>query len=287
MSMRTGVCPDCGKQIEVPEGLQEFSCLYCGSRLRSADVFGGDCAVPEDLCEALLPCVTKYRDALQNLQPKKYAPYYEGYFDARKETLARIDSLSANAMPKLAAMVLDSIDLWATDTKRPAAALEDAKFALCLLFVPAVRQAAPWQGLRFCQALHGLWLERYPKLPFQLTTYEDIAGGFDRKKLCFITTAACTWQGKSDDCKELTAFRHFRDTWLAAQPDGKALIEEYYRIAPGIVTAMNLTAPDAHYSTLWAEFLKPCYEALLRGDNEGCKRLYTKMVQSLCRRYRI
>lgn len=285
MSMRMGTCPDCGKQIEVPEGLQEFSCLYCGSRLREADVFGIDDMVPEGLCEALLPCITGYRDALQNLMPKKYTPYYERYLEARKETLARIDALSSNALPKLAAAVLDGIDLWAKDTKRPATALEDAKFALCLLFVPAVRQASPWQGLRFCQALHEKWLERYPKLPFQLTTYEDIAGGFDRKKLCFITTAACAWQGKTDDCEELTAFRAFRDNWLAAQPDGKALTEEYYRIAPGIVTAMNLTQPDVLYPALWKEFLKPCYEALLRGDNAGCKRLYVRMVRTLSKKY--
>ena len=285
MAMRMGTCPDCGKQIEVPEGLQEFSCLYCGSRLREADVFGIDDTVPEGLCEALLPCITTYRDALQHLMPKKYAPYYEGYLDARKETLARIDTLSSNALCKLASAVLEGIDLWSKDTKRPAAALEDAKFALCLLFVPAVRQASPWQGLRFCQTLQQQWLERYPKLPFQLTTYQDIATGFDRQKLCFITTAACTWQGKADDCAELTAFRAFRDGWLSRQADGQHLIEEYYRIAPGIVTAMNLTQPDVLYPALWKNFLTPCYEALLRGDNAGCKRLYVRMVRTLSKKY--
>ena len=287
MSMRMGTCPDCGKQIEIPEGLQEFSCLYCGSRLREADVFGIDDMVPEGLCEALLPCITGYRDALQNLMPKKYTPYYERYLEARKETLARIDALSSNALPKLAAAVLDGIDLWAKDTKRPVNALEDAKFALCLLFVPAVRQASPWQGLRFCQALHEKWLERYPKLPFQLTTYEDIAGGFDRKKLCFITTAACAWQGKTDNCEELTAFRAFRDGWLSRQPLGAHQISTYYRIAPAIVTAINVTEPERIYPAIWQAYLRPCYQALQAGQLRRCRKLYTAMVRSLCKRFKL
>ena len=63
------------------------------------------------------------------------------------------------------------------------------------------------------------------------------------------------------------------------------LIEEYYRIAPGIVTAMNLTQPDVLYPALWKNFLTPCYEALLRGDNAGCKRLYVRMVRTLSKKY--
>jgi len=56
---------------------------------------------------------------------------------------------------------------------------------------------------------------------------------------CFITTATCETLGKPDNCYELNLFRDFRDNWLERQPDGKALIQEYYDVAPKIVNSIN------------------------------------------------
>ena len=52
---------------------------------------------------------------------------------------------------------------------------------------------------------------------------------------CFLTTACCQYKNLPDDCYELTTLRMFRDTYLINTPDGKALIEEYYKIAPSLV----------------------------------------------------
>lgn len=284
--MITGQCPGCGKPLEIPGELTEFSCMYCGVRLRPEDLSGdGKEALLRELSESIGVCVTDHRNTLSQLMPKTYTPCYEGYAKAHREVLEAIDTLPSSHQVALATALLDAIDSWASQSKRPDTLLEDAKYTLCLLFVPAVRQLAPWQGLRFCEAVRNLWLERHPKHIFQLTTYEDIAGGFDRKKLCFITTAVCSYQGKSDDCNELTAFRNFRDGWLQTQPNGKALVERYYAIAPTIVTAINVTDPDRVYPTIWKTWLQPCYEALLRGDLAGCKRLYTDMVAHLAKTY--
>lgn len=77
--------------------------------------------------------------------------------------------------------------------------------------------------------------------------------------MCFLTTAVCEYLGKSDDCEELTTLRACRDQWLAKQPGGKELIEEYYEIAPGIVRAMK-EAPN--YGELCEEllsrYIRPC-----------------------------
>ena len=56
---------------------------------------------------------------------------------------------------------------------------------------------------------------------------------------CFITTAVCLTMGKPDNCEELTLMRSFRDEWLRDQPDGEALIADYYKTAPGIVEKIN------------------------------------------------
>lgn len=103
---------------------------------------------------------------------------------------------------------------------------------------------------------------------------------------CFITTAVCDSFGKPDDCFELMTFRKFRDTWLAAQPDGKSLIGEYYSIAPKIVTNINKRTDAAQiYKTIWKKYLEPCLKFIERGDNQSCKRLYVEMVNSLRKKF--
>ena len=166
--------------------------------------------------------------------------------------------------------------------------MEDEKIVLAIFFVPMVRKQQLPISEEFVTILQKQWVERYPKSPFYLGDYESISGGFRKKflGLCFITTAVCQELGKPDDCEELTAFRAFRDGYLRSQPDGEALIREYYNIAPGIVTCIN-TCSDRHasYARIREEFLAPCYQDLLAGRNESCKARYVRMVRDLEREY--
>ncbi|MDR1637698.1 MAG: leucine-rich repeat domain-containing protein [Treponema sp.] len=111
---------------------------------------------------------------------------------------------------------------------------------------------------------------------------EQEAPKHSAKKGCFITTAVCGSLGKGDDCRELTAFRAFRDNWLAQQPGGPALIAEYYRAAPGIVAAID-RRPDreAVYRRIWDARLAPCLALIEAGDFEACRRSYTEMVREM------
>lgn len=52
---------------------------------------------------------------------------------------------------------------------------------------------------------------------------------------CFLTSACCEYMGLPDDCEELTTMRAFRDNVLVKSETGKALKEQYYKIAPGIL----------------------------------------------------
>ena len=108
--------------------------------------------------------------------------------------------------------------------------------------------------------------------------------GLDERpsKGCFITTAVCESFGKADDCYELTAFRNFRDKWLALQTDGKILIDEYYEVAPKIVAKINSLSNSAEvYKNIWSEYLQSCLKAIEVGDNSKCKKIYVAMVNSL------
>ena len=124
------------------------------------------------------------------------------------------------------------------------------------------------------------WNYNYNDCPF----YQAKHGGSSSS--CYLTSACTEARGLPDDCAELTAFRAFRDGYLAAQPDGEALIREYYNIAPGIVTCIN-TCSDRHasYERIREQYLTPCYEDLLAGRNADCKTRYVQMVRDLERKY--
>ena len=105
--------------------------------------------------------------------------------------------------------------------------------------------------------------------------------GYTISRNCFLTTAVCEYLGKADDCEELTTLRAYRDNWLAKQLGGRELIEEYYRIAPGIVRAMK-DSPDYGElcETLLARYIRPCLALIAEGRNEECKELYMEMVRN-------
>jgi hypothetical protein len=108
------------------------------------------------------------------------------------------------------------------------------------------------------------------------------------KRGCFITTAVCESFGKADDCRELMLFRAFRDNWLKRQNDGEALIEEYYRIAPGIVAEIDSQENrSVVYRSIWDNYLADCLKMINAGDFDGCKQRYVAMVKNLSKQYQV
>lgn len=103
---------------------------------------------------------------------------------------------------------------------------------------------------------------------------------------CFLTTAACRARGLPDDCAVLTAYRRFRDEVLLPTKEGKALVEEYYRIAPDIVRAIeNRADSEEIYATMWDEYLNPGYRLVLEQKNTAAKDLYIQLVLWITKKY--
>lgn len=125
---------------------------------------------------------------------------------------------------------------------------------------------------------------RHPKAIEELKLLKEHGSAIPGK--CFITSAVCQYLGKSDDCYELTAFRSFRDSWLRMQPGGRELIEEYYRIAPGIVAAID-SQPNspAIYQSILDNYLIPCLRYIELGQYDKCKDTYVTMVNTLKKQY--
>ena len=117
---------------------------------------------------------------------------------------------------------------------------------------------------------------------YNTSSYNSPASGKSGSGLCFITTAACEYFGKPDDCYELTLLRQFRDGWLAVQPGGEELIREYYRIAPPIVDALNVSEErDTIYKDIWDRYILPCVRLIEQNDYKACCALYEKLVRNL------
>jgi len=98
-----------------------------------------------------------------------------------------------------------------------------------------------------------------------------------KKTGCFITTAACTFQGLPDDCYELTALRAFRDNYLLKNAFGRALVEHYYQVAPAL--AAQLT-DSTSLSQVWSE-IQHTVAALEQHDYAAAVQIYRNMVKDL------
>ena len=304
--LRTGTCPQCGEKLEVPSHLETFSCMYCGARLSPADLAEAAPIVSDNEAafaaqyykEHILKVITEHRTIEQALTRNAYEPAMEEYENACRETFEQLDRACKGGsltVREAADWFLDELAAqWTKDLQKKklgqtAGSLRDGdKFIMAVFLVPMIKRLGLSCIDDYCQALHEVWKERYPKSVWEIGDFDSINSGFRKKflGLCFITTAVCLEEGKSDDCAELTAFRKFRDGYLQNCPDGKALIEEYYRTAPNIVLAIEKTAnPADRYASIRKEHLDLCYADLQAGRMEQCKNRYIQMVRSLQKEY--
>ncbi len=108
----------------------------------------------------------------------------------------------------------------------------------------------------------------------------DSSGG------CYLTSACVTAKGLPDDCYELQTLRNYRDTWLKNTENGKDVVEEYYRIAPKIVAAIDkLPTSREIYDTLYIEMVKPCVELIEQEEYEKALELYRDTTLRLKEKY--
>jgi hypothetical protein len=107
-----------------------------------------------------------------------------------------------------------------------------------------------------------------------------------KKKRCFITTAACHSLGKPDDCPELMILREFRDKELLVTNHGRILVEEYYSIAP-IILGEILKKENANVilNSLYHDWIIQCVEFIKYKNFELAIGHYKTMVNYLKDKY--
>ena len=292
------ICPECGKTVLVPEELKEFSCVYCGKRIKLPEKPGPEDAEAAflEVKDGILACVREERQLRESIRKDAFDKAFLAYEERRGELFRKLDAAcQASGAARAAAMMDEVVEVlltgleadWEAAAKKRIAS-EDDKVTVAIFLVPMVRHLRLSCSEDFVQRLQKAWVERYPKNPFYIGSYEELSAGFRKKYLglCFITTAVCRQEGKGDDCEELTAFRRFRDGYLRRCQDGPGLIREYYDIAPAIVTMIPLCAdPEQAYGEIRRRWLDDCYRDLQAGRMEACKARYIDMVRTLERAY--
>lgn len=100
------------------------------------------------------------------------------------------------------------------------------------------------------------------------------------KEGCFLTTAMCNILGKEDDCYELETLRKFRDNILKKTSYGKAIVEEYYKIAPGIsVKLINHNDKESIALYMNNHYIIPIIVLINHKNYDSAINMYIEMVE--------
>lgn len=161
----------------------------------------------------------------------------------------------------------------------------DYNYAMVTYVLPLINYNRRENCNRISDKIVELWNKEISNTPIKNSTYESIHGGFSQR-MCYITTAVCESLGKPDDCHELQVLRGYRDEYLMVSEEGKKIVEQYYDIAPTIVSHINQTENSKEvYEEIYKKYLLPCIELVEKKNLEECKEVYSSMVRELQKKY--
>ena len=95
---------------------------------------------------------------------------------------------------------------------------------------------------------------------------------------CFLTTAVAERRGEPDDGPALTSLRAFRDGYMMRTPERRALVAEYYEIAPKLVAAIP---PDHAEWERIAGAVDAAVHAIDAGAGDEAFAVYVELVRRL------
>jgi hypothetical protein len=98
---------------------------------------------------------------------------------------------------------------------------------------------------------------------------------------CPATISCVHLSGLSDDCKNMTGMGRFRDIYLLSLPNGQTLYDEYYRLAPAIVDAIEQSDERSQYLADILARVRQCVQFYNNGDSESALKIYSVMFDEL------
>lgn len=302
MNQITIRCPHCGKELMVPEHAGRIVCMYCsgpidtealqpaGAEDAEAADTTGYAALSEAMEQALADELFTKRIQTEMFNKYNYETEFENYRAVFRPALnafrAAVSADEERAARDFGRMLFRRFsEEYGKKRGMFDNSAMDCRFTATSLTVPALLEERFPPAEAAADVFLAEWKDKYPRQPLGKASHDTIVTGF-KKKLCYITTAACRSLGEGDDCPALRKFRAFRDGWLASAPKGREKIAEYYLFAPLIVTAIDRSGvPEQEYSRIWSRYLRPCLADIDGGKSEACAERYERMVLSLERKW--
>lgn len=300
MEFIKGVCPYCKGELQIPEDRESVICMYCGKELSVKDAMKdfteqervGTVAV-EEAAAALQDLLYGIENPMQYFKKTHYMDFYKRYLFENAKNLAVLDRfyvtheeprvLMEQAAEPLAARAKEQMK--SLRGKKKEELQMDLNLSMVVYVFPALIETDEMSGREWTEVIAAVWKKYFPKSDLKAASSKEINEGF-RYRFCFITTAVCESQHKSDDCYELSLFRSFRDDYLLQSDDGVQMVHEYYDVAPSIVKHIGKRSDaDRIYETIWQQYLSPCIRLIESDRREECVDLYKSMVCDLKEQY--
>lgn len=298
---REGTCPRCREVIQVPDDREKIICMYCGEEILVEEALGSGkkidyVAYGEYYNKAMAQMqdvVWKCYDPIKEFRKDRYEAVFEEYYGSHREMFEAIqyvyqyDENPEGWLKKLADQLVEQAEAdlktYKSKGKRNQRLL-DLNLMLSVYLIPAMRKYPAAFSEPLADCLLKTWNDTF-KTSIGKASFDEIEGGFHRK-LCYITTAVCESLGKGPDCYELKVLKNYRDEYLEHTPEGHAMVEEYYDLAPTIVKRMEKQPDrDALYRDLYENYLVPCIRQIEAQEYDACRDKYQEMVLNLKARY--
>lgn len=298
---REGTCPKCHEKIQVPDNREKIICMFCGEEIRVEIALGEEKEIDQtalhekwnDALAGLRETVRTCRKPMKNFKKDLYEGVFDSFYSEHKQMFDSMEYVYQNGsrpeewIKKLTECVVEEAkeDLNSYKAKnQKSQRLLDHNFLISIYLVPAMLKYPAEISEPFADHLIASWNETF-KTSIGKATYDNINSGF-RRKLCYITTAICGSLGKGTDCYELRLLKQYRDQYLDTTPEGHALVEEYYNVAPTIVKRIEKQPDKAQiYQKMYLDYLMPCIRKIEEQDYESCAARYKEMVLTLKDRY--
>lgn len=292
-------CPYCKGELKIPKHPDAVLCMYCGKQITLQKTSGEakEGQAEESFAKAMagISLLLKDReDLLADFKQESYERAFYGYLRECRPVLEALEDSCQLRQEKASAWQNQAAEALVSFAKEHASGrdakekMNQYKTVLALYTVPMIGELKLSISDSFADSIVTAWTAAFPKYFFKKGTFASLKEGFSLKKRlgCFITSAVCRTMDKPDDCYELTAFRQFRDEYLKKEPDGEALIERYYEVAPRIVEVIDERKDCQEiYSAIWEDYLSNCLEYIEEGKYSACRALYIEMVQDLEKEY--
>jgi DNA-directed RNA polymerase subunit RPC12/RpoP len=300
MDFLKGICPHCEGELQIPQGLEKITCMYCGKELLVSDALEREkqqsrpaAVSKEDAIQALQGLLYGIENPIQFFKKALYMEFFQKYLYENARNLAMLEQAylasetPTETLQEIAEPLVERVEqeLAGTKARKRDQAQMDYNLSMVVYVFPALLENNEKSGQAWIDVLSATWKKHFPKTELKAATAKEINAGF-RYRFCYITTAVCESQNKPNDCYELSVLRAFRDDYLLKSDEGEAMVHEYYDVAPTIVKHIKKRKDaDEIYQDIWQQYLSPCIRLIESDKNEECVDLYKQMVYNLKEKY--